>query len=341
MNETVANNDVKDVAIIGAGPVGLFAVFECGMVGLKAYVIDALPEIGGQCSALYPEKPIYDIPAYPEIMAQDLINNLEKQAESFDPEYHLGQQVVSISNNNDIWVLRTSLDHEIQAKAIIIAGGAGAFGPNKPPLENIEAYENKSVFYMVPKKEDFRDKNIVIAGGGDSAVDWALSLASIAKSVRLVHRRDKFRAAPDSIAKLKKLADQGSVELVVPYQLESLSGKNGELSHVHVKDKAGNVRALEADILLPFYGLAMELGPIAEWGLALDHHHIEVHPTTAQTSQNMIYAIGDIAAYDNKLKLILTGFSEAAFAAHDIYKRLNPDAPLHFEYSTTKSPASR
>lgn len=333
--------EIKDVAIIGAGPVGLFAIFECGMVGLKCHVIDVLPEIGGQCSALYPEKPIYDIPSQPEIMAQDLIDNLEKQAAPFDPIYHLNQQVVSLSNNDGIWHLKTSTDVEIKTKAIIIAGGAGSFGPNKPPLENIEAYEGTSIFYMVRKKQDFADKNIVVAGGGDSAVDWALSLADIAKSVRLVHRRDKFRAAPESVSKLHDLAEKGRIELVTPYQLHGLEGQNSILSGVQVKDNKGDVRFLEADVLLPFYGLAMELGPIADWGLSLDHHHIAISPTTGQTSTDMIYAVGDIATYKNKLKLILTGFSECAFAAHDIYKKLYPDTPLHFEYSTTKTPSSR
>ncbi len=333
--------EIRDVAIIGAGPVGLFAIFECGMVGLKCHVIDVLPEIGGQCSALYPEKPIYDIPSQPEIMAQDLIDNLEKQATPFEPIYHLNQQVVSLSDNDDIWCIKTSTGNEIKAKAIIIAGGAGSFGPNKPPLEGIESYEGKSIFYMVRKKQDFADKNIVIAGGGDSAVDWALSFADITKSVRLVHRRDKFRAAPESVSKLHDLAEKGKIELVTPYQLHGLEGQDGILSGVQVKDNKGDVRVLEADALLPFYGLAMALGPIADWGLSLDHHHIAINPTTAQTSTNMIYAVGDIAAYENKLKLILTGFSECAFAAHDIYKKLHPDTPLHFEYSTTKTPFSR
>lgn len=326
----------SDVAIIGAGPVGLFAVFECGMVGLKCHVIDSLEQIGGQCTALYPEKPIYDIPAYPEIAASDLIEQLEKQAAPFNPTYHLNQQIVSVSNNDASVILRTSKGMEIKAKALIIAGGAGAFGPNKPPLENLETYEGRSVFYMVRKKQDFSGKNIVIAGGGDSAVDWALSLAPIAKSVRLVHRRDKFRAAPESVSKLHAMADEGRIDLVTPYQLKSLEGDNGQLSAVHIADMEGNVRILEADVLLPFYGLAMELGPIAEWGLTLDHHHIQVDPTTCRTNKDNIYAVGDIAAYKNKMKFILTGFSEAAFAAHDIYKKIHPDEPLHFEYSTTK-----
>lgn len=325
-----------DVAIIGAGPVGLFGIFECGMVGLSCHVIDSLEAVGGQCTALYPEKPIYDIPAYPEISAGSFIEQLEKQVAPFKPHYHLNQQVIGLKKQGSQWHLKTSLGTEILAKAVIIAAGAGAFGPNKPPLEGLEQYEGKSVFYMVRKKKDFEGKNIVIAGGGDSAVDWALSLVDIAKSVRLVHRRDKFRAAPESVSKLHQLHDSGKLELVTPYQPQGLEGSDGQLTAVNVVANDKDVRVLEADILLPFYGLATSLGPIAEWGLDLDKHHIQVHSTTCQTSTEKIYAIGDIAAYDNKLKLILTGFSEAAFAAHHIYKSLNPDNPLHFEYSTTK-----
>ena len=337
MSESAQNTtNIKDVAIIGAGPVGLFAVFECGMVGLNCHVIDALEGVGGQCTALYPEKPIYDIPAYPEIMAADFIEKLEQQAAPFKPEYHLNQQVVELEQQSNYWQLKTSAGNELKAKTIIIAGGAGAFGPNKPPLENIEAFEGTSVFYMVRRKKDFAGKKVVIAGGGDSAVDWALSLADIAKSVKLVHRRDKFRAAPESVSQLQKLYNEGKIELVTPYQLHALKGDGDQLNAVEVMDKDKAVRSLDADILLPFYGLATSLGPIAEWGLGLDKSHIVIDPTTAETSNKNIYAIGDIASYSNKLKLILTGFSEAAFAAHHIYNALNPDNPLHFEYSTTK-----
>lgn len=325
-----------DVAIIGAGPVGLFAVFECGMLGLSTCVIDSLEQIGGQCTALYPEKPIYDIPACPEISAGDLIDRLEKQAAPFNPAYFLNQQVVSYSDNVDIITVTTSRGLEIKAKALIIAAGAGAFGPNRPPLEGIEAYEGTSVFYMVRQKQDFAGKNVVIAGGGDSAVDWALVLAEIAASVRIVHRRDKFRAAPESVAKLHDLAEKGKIDLVTPYQLKALKGTGKKLEGVEVADMEDSVRMLEADVLLPFFGLAADLGPIADWGLDIDHHCIQVEPTTCRTNKNNIYAIGDIAAYNNKNKLILTGFSEAAFAAYDIYRVLHPDQPLHFEYSTTK-----
>ena len=334
--EKAAQSFETDVAIIGAGPVGLFAVFECGMVGLSCHVIDSLEGIGGQCTALYPEKPIYDIPAYPEIMAADFIEKLEKQAEPFTPHYHLNQQVVSLSKQSNKWQLKTSVGVTITAKAVIIAAGAGAFGPNKPPLKRLEQYEGSSVFYMVRHKKDFEGKDIVIAGGGDSAVDWALSLAPKAKSLKLVHRRDKFRAAPESVKRLKELEHAGHLELVVPYQLEGLQGDGDSLSGVNVIDKNKNIRTLEANILLPFYGLATSLGPISEWGLDIEKSDIQVHPTTCETNRARIYAIGDIASYENKLKLILTGFSEAAFAAHHIYNEINPNKPLHFEYSTTK-----
>ncbi len=325
-----------DVVIIGAGPVGLFAIFECGMLGLSCHVVDSLAEIGGQCSALYPEKPIYDIPAYPTINAEDLVEKLEEQAAVFNPTYHLNQQVVSISDKDAKKEVTTSKGTVINTKAVIIAAGAGSFGPNRPPLTGIEDYEDQSVFYMVRKKSNFADKDIVIAGGGDSAVDWALSLAPIAKSVKLVHRRDKFRAAPDSVEKLRKLHDKGAIELVVPYQLNALQGSDGVLTAVEVSDTTGAVKSLKADVLLPFYGLATDLGPIESWGLATENGHITVNPTTAETNIDSIYAIGDIATYSNKIKLILTGFSEAAFAAHHIQKTLNPDTPHHFEYSTTK-----
>lgn len=325
-----------DVAIIGAGPAGLFAVFECGMLGLRCQVIDALPEIGGQCTALYPEKPIYDIPAYPSILAGELIGKLETQAAPFEPKYHLNQQVVSLSDNNGKWRLKTSKDIEIKAKAVIIAAGAGAFGPNRPPLDGLHAYENTSVFYAVRRKDDLADKHIVIAGGGDSAVDWALSLSQTAKSLTLVHRRAKFRAAPQSVHQLETLVGLGKVRLAVPAQLAALMGKDGRLSTVRIQFDDGVCEEIQADILLPFYGLSMELGPLAEWGLSLDRNHITVDPADCATSAIGIYAIGDIVSYKDKLKLIMTGFAEAAQAAHAIYRQLNPDKPLHMEYSTTK-----
>jgi thioredoxin reductase (NADPH) len=269
-----------DVAIIGAGPVGLFAVFECGMVKVKTHVIDALDMLGGQCAALYPEKPIYDIPGHPRIDAQVLVDRLAEQAAPFSPTYHLGQQVVTLTRIEGGFVLGLAGGKEIEAKAVIVAAGVGAFGPNRPPLAGIEAYEGTSVHYLVKRREDFRGKRIVIAGGGDSAVDWALSLSEVAAQTMVVHRRPKFRAAPESEARLKALADAGRIELVVPYQLKGLEGANGRLSHVIVSTLDGAERALACDALLPFFGLSMNLGPIAEWGLKLQKGQIEVQPST-------------------------------------------------------------
>ncbi|HNQ91670.1 MAG TPA: NAD(P)/FAD-dependent oxidoreductase [Alphaproteobacteria bacterium] len=325
-----------DVAIIGAGPAGLFAVFQCGMAGLKAHVIDSLDQIGGQCTALYPEKPIYDIPAEPSILAGELIEQLEAQASPFGPVYHLGQQVVKINGQEGAFTLTTSKNTLIAAKAIIIAGGAGAFGPNRPPLENIETYEGTSIFYAVRNRNGFSGKKIMIAGGGDSAVDWAISLADIAQQIYVVHRRDKFRASAASLEKLHELAATGKVEIITPAQLEKLDGENGILTSITIADLDGNTQSRDVDILLPFFGLATELGPIAEWGLVLDHHQIKTDQGTAQTSVTGIYAVGDMAIYPHKLRLILTGFAEAAQAAHHILTRRNPDKAQHFEYSTTK-----
>ncbi len=331
-----------DVAIVGAGPVGLFAVFECGMLGLKCHVIDALDARGGQCSALYPEKPIYDIPGHPAIEAGELVAKLEEQAAPFAPHYHLGHQVDTVQPlAGGGFKLATSRGLALEARAVIIAAGVGAFGPNRPPLAGLEAYEGKSVFYLVTRREAFRDQRVVIAGGGDSAVDWAISLAEVAARVMVVHRRAKFRAAPESAARLEALAQAGRIELVVPYQLHGLEGQDGKLAAVIVADLQGATKALPADVLLPFFGLSMNLGPIAQWGLALDHHHIAVAPASCATSVPGIFAIGDIATYPGKLKLILSGFAEAALAAHAIHPLVHPGAALHFEYSTTKGVPGR
>jgi thioredoxin reductase (NADPH) len=330
-----------DVAIIGAGPVGLFAVFECGMLQMRCHVIDALAVPGGQCAALYPEKPIYDIPGYPRIDAAELIDRLTEQAAPFVPVYHLGQAVTALRPAADGFLLDTGGGLRLHARAIVIAAGAGAFGPNRPPLAGIEAFEEKSVFYLVRRRDDFRGRRVVIAGGGDSAVDWALSLADVAERVMVVHRRPKFRAAPESAARLQQLADAGRIELVIPYQLDALEGEAGELRAVIVADLGGLTRRLDADRLLPFFGLATDLGPVAQWGLALDHNQITVDPATCATSHNGIFAIGDVAAYPGKLKLILSGFAEAALAAHAIHPLVHPGEALHFEYSTTKGVPSR
>ncbi len=326
-----------DILIIGAGPIGLFSVFQAGMLGMKCHVVDALPEIGGQCTALYPEKPIYDIPAYPKILASDLVDNLAQQAGRFSPVFHLGQQVFALSSSAGKFKVRTDKNTEIEAKAIIIAAGAGAFGPNRPPLENIEEYEGKSVFYYVKKQEEFRGKNIAIAGGGDSAVDWAINLSEIANKIYLIHRRDKFRASPASMEKIEELVKDGKIIKEVPFQLHSLEGRDGILEKVNLYDLNNNIKSLDADILLAFFGLSTDLGKIADFGLNFKSHHIEIDKITSETNIEGIYAAGDVASYEGKLKLILTGFAEAATAVHHAYKRVFDGKDFHFEHSTNKN----
>ncbi len=330
-----------DVAVIGAGPVGLFSAFQCGMMNMKCHVIDALDEVGGQLSALYPEKPIYDIPGHPAILAGELVSMLEAQAQPFAPVYHLGQQVQGLeAGKNGRWRLTTSKGLEIDAGAVIVAAGVGAFGPNRPPLEGIRAFEGMGagcgVNYLVKRREDFRGKKVVIAGGGDSAVDWAVSLCELAESVAIVHRRPKFRAAPESEERLRALAAQGRLELVTPYQLAGLEGSpETALRAVNIVDLDGKTRTLQADVLLPFFGLSQNIGPIATWGLSLENHHLVVDAQTLQTNAQGVFAVGDIITYPGKLKLILTGFAEAALAAHGARHHIHPDAAYHFEYSTS------
>ena len=329
-----------DVAVIGAGPVGLFAVFECGMLGMKCRVIDALEDIGGQCSALYPEKPIFDIPAQPELSAAELIRNLERQIAPFEPHIHLSQQVIGLAGQAGDFRLTTSAGVEITAGVVIIAAGVGAFGPKRPPLAGIETYEAQGpglgVNYLVRRVKDFAGKRVVIAGGGDSAVDWAIQLSGVADKVHVVHRRARFRAMDESVRRMTELAEDGLIDLVTPYQLQALDGDKGALSAVIVADLDGGEKRIEADVLLPFFGLSQSLGPVHDWGLGADAGGIPVNGTTAETTIPGIYAVGDVAEYPGKLKLILTGFSEAAFAAHHAYPLVFPDKALHFEYSTTK-----
>lgn len=325
-----------DVAIIGAGPVGLFAVFECGMLKMKCVVVDALEAIGGQCTALYPEKPIFDIPAHPSIDAQDLVRQLEAQAAPFTPIHLLGRRVETLREADGSFTLTTSQGDTLKVKAVIIAAGAGAFGPNRPPLDGLPGYEaSGAVRYLVARRDEFAGKRVVIAGGGDSAVDWALSLKGIAH-VTVVHRRPKFRAAPDSAARLEAAAAAGEVEMAIPYQLHGLEGDGSRLTGVVLSTLKGETKVVPADHLLAFFGLSMELGPIATWGLGLERSHVAVTPATCETSLPGVFAIGDVATYPGKLKLILQGFSEAAMAAHAIHPRVFPGEALHFEYSTSK-----
>ena len=332
MTETIET----EVAIIGAGPVGLFAVFELGMLQLSSVLIDALGEVGGQCSALYPEKPIYDIPAHPTIEASELVAQLERQVAPFHAPRLLGRRVTVLTGTAGSFALTTDAGDTIRAKAVIVAAGVGAFGPNRPPLDGLPTYEaSGAVQYYVRRREALRGQRVVIAGGGDSAVDWALALKDIAR-VAVVHRRSKFRAAPESAAQLDAAAARGEIEMIIPYQLHALHGEAGRLHEVEVATLQGETRRLPADVLLPFFGLSMDLGPIANWGLALDRHHVTIDPATCQTSVPGVFAIGDVVTYPGKLKLILQGFSEAAVAAHAIFGVVHPGQALHFEYSTTK-----
>jgi thioredoxin reductase (NADPH) len=325
-----------DVAIIGAGPVGLFAVFELGMLKLSSVLIDALAEVGGQCAALYPEKPIYDIPAHAAIDAGELVAQLERQIAPFHAPRLLGRRVQGLAGASRGFVLTTDQGDTVRSKAVVVAAGAGAFGPNRPPLDGLAQYEaSGAVQYYVRRREDFRDRRVVIAGGGDSAVDWALALKDLAR-VAVVHRRAKFRATPESAARLDAAARNGEMELVIPYQLHALHGTDGVLAEVEVATLQGETRRLPADVLLPFFGLSMDLGPIAAWGLDRDLHHVKIDPATCQTSTPGVFAIGDVVTYPGKLKLILQGFSEAAIAAHAIFGVVHPGEALHFEYSTTK-----
>lgn len=330
-----------DVVIIGAGPVGLFAAFQCGMAGLQSHIVDSLEDAGGQCTALYPEKPIYDVPGFPKITGAELVHNLQVQAAPFKPAYHLGQSVIALEDQGSgRWSLETSKGVKLDAGAVIIAAGVGAFEPKRPPLAGLEMFETmgpgRGVNYMVKHVDSYAGKDIVVAGGGDSAVDWALALVDVAKSVTLVHRRHKFRAHEGSLDLLEKAVEGGRVNMVVPFQLAALKGSDDDLEQVIVADLDGNHQTLKADVLLSFFGLSQKLGPINDWGLDIDKKRIFVEPTTAATNRPGLFAIGDIANYPHKQKLILTGFSEAAFAAEAAYNHIHPDTPLRFQHSTTK-----
>ncbi|MGN7438245.1 MAG: NAD(P)/FAD-dependent oxidoreductase [Alcanivorax sp.] len=326
-----------DAVIIGAGPCGLFTVFEMGLLDMKCHLIDILDRPGGQCAELYPEKPIYDIPAYPIITGQELTDRLMEQIEPFDPVFHFQQMAEKLEKmDNGKWRLTTDIGTVFEATCIIIAAGGGSFMPKKPPIPGIEEYEGTSVFYAVRKMEQFRDKNIVIVGGGDSALDWTLNLQPIAKSVTLIHRRDSFRAAPDSVSKMRELVDQGAMTFQTG-QVKKLIGDNGQLNAIEVLDANKEMQTLECDTVLPFFGLTMKLGPIANFGLNLHENLIPVDTEKFETSEQGIFAVGDINTYPGKLKLILSGFHEAALMARQAFKYCHPDAKLRFEYTTSSS----
>jgi thioredoxin reductase (NADPH) len=326
-----------DAVIIGAGPVGLFAVFELGLLDIKAHLIDILDKPGGQCAELYPEKPIYDIPAFPLITGQGLTDGLMEQIKPFDPVFHLQQRVDELKpNGNGGFHLTTDIGTEFETKVVIIAAGGGSFTPKRPPLDGIEAFEGTSVFYSVRRIEDFKDKHILIAGGGDSALDWALNLHPVAKRITLVHRREEFRAAPDSVKKMRALADTGELDFVIGQVME-LHGQNGQLEAAGIRAKDGETTRLECDTMLPFFGLTMKLGPVADWGLNLEENHIPVDTEKFETSTGGIFAIGDINTYPGKLKLILSGFHEAALMARAAHRIVHPDSKLVFQYTTSSS----
>ena len=324
-----------DAVIIGAGPVGLFQVFELGLLDIKTHVIDSLPEIGGQCIELYPDKPIYDIPAIPVCTGRELTNNLLKQIEPFKPQFHLGQEVTQLEKQADGRLLiSTSQNQSFLAKTVFIAAGVGAFQPRLLNLEGIDTFVGKQVFYHVKNPEQFAGKRIVICGGGDSALDWTLFFADKAASVTLIHRRDDFKAAPQSIAKMRELCASGKIELLIG-QITGYETKETQLSDVIVTDIDGNSKQLGLDALLIFFGLSPKLGPIAEWGLDIDRKQIAVDTEKFQTSIPGIYAVGDINIYPGKKKLILSGFHEAALAAFAAAAYLNPDKQIQLQYTTT------
>lgn len=326
-----------DVAIIGAGPTGLFAVFELGLLGLNAVLIDTLDRPGGQCAELYPEKPIYDIPSWPVISGQELTDKLLEQIAPFKPDFRLSQQVSRILRREDgRFELETDAGTRVDAAAVFIAAGAGSFTPRKPKLDGLAAYEGKSVFYAVRHRPEFKGRDLVIAGGGDSALDWVNALASEAKSMTLVHRSDRFRAAPASVAKMRELEAAGRVRFIQG-DLAALEGADGALTSIAIKTGSETI-SVPAERLLAFYGLNIELGPIEEWGLDLaDGKQIHVDTEKFQTSTPGIFAIGDINFYPGKLKLILSGFHEAALASHAAFKLARPDEKLRFQYTTSSS----
>jgi thioredoxin reductase (NADPH) len=326
-----------DVLIIGAGPVGLFAVFELGLLDIKAHLVDILDKVGGQCAELYPEKPIYDIPAIPKISGQGLVDQLMEQIKPFSPQFHLNEMVTTIERIGDpLFRVTTDGGQVFEAKLIVIAAGGGSFQPKRPPMPGIEAYEGTSVHYAVRKMDAFRDKKILIVGGGDSALDWTLNLSPIAKHVTLLHRRAEFRAAPDSVNKMMALVSEGKIDFVLG-QVTGLEGGNGQLTAANVKGNDGSTFHVACDAMLPFFGLTMKLGPVADWGLQLNEDMIPVNTETFETSEPGIFAIGDINTYPGKLKLILSGFHEVALMSQKAHRYIYPEKKLTFQYTTSST----
>ncbi|QPC41814.1 NAD(P)/FAD-dependent oxidoreductase [Kaustia mangrovi] len=325
-----------DALIIGAGPVGLFAIFELGLLDIKCHVVDILDKPGGQCAELYPEKPIYDIPALPEVSGQELTDRLLEQAKPFSPQYHFGHMVTGLERRPDgNFAVTTDGGLAFDAKVVVIAAGGGSFQPKKPPIPGIDAYENSSVFYSVRKMEAFRGRDILIVGGGDSALDWTINLAPLANSLTLLHRRDQFRASPDSVNKMWALTDEGKVTFRLG-QVTGLKGEGGQLEAVTARGPDGEFE-VACNTMLPFFGLTMKLGPVADWGLNLNENLLPVDTEKFETSEPGIFAIGDINWYPGKLKLILSGFHEAALMAQQAFRIVHPDERLVFQYTTSST----
>jgi len=330
-----------DVVVIGAGPVGLFAVFELGLLDIKCHLIDILPKVGGQCAELYPEKPIYDIPGFPMVTGQGLVDNLMSQIEPFHATFHLNEMVESLESlgtpEAPLFRVKTSENGTtFICRSVIIAAGGGSFQPKKPPIDNIEAYEGTGVFYAVRKMEMFRGKRVLIVGGGDSALDWTVNLQPLARRLTLLHRRDAFRAAPDTVNKMRALVAAGDMDLALG-QIVALKGEAPVLEAAVVRRDDGSTIEVPCDVLLPFFGLTMKLGPIAEWGLNLNENLIPVDTEKFETSVPGIFAIGDINHYPGKLKLILSGFHEGALAAQRVHRYVHPDRKLTFQYTTSST----
>ena len=322
-----------DVIIIGAGPVGLFAIHQLGIKGLKAVVIDNLDKPGGQCIELYPDKHIYDIPAVPECTGKELTDRLLEQTKPFKTKFYLNERVEEVKSNEDNWSIKTSNNNEFIAPNIIIAGGVGSFEPRKLFLKDTDKFEGKSIFYSVKNKDDFKNKNISIFGGGDSALDWALELSKSSK-ITLIHRRKDFRGAQHTLEEIKKLEKQGKIIIKTPFQLNNVEG-NEKIQSITIKDENGKSEKIKTDIILSFFGLVMKLGPIAEWGLNMDKKNISVNPNNFETNKKGIFAVGDICTYPGKLKLILSGFHEAALASVECFKRARPNEKFKFEFTTS------